>query len=580
MSERISLSEVSAATGIPEERLALMATRIREDGIEDAHMGQMMRVAAAGGIDPERIVAMLESLGVSCEQATRVASAQGLLEPEAARALLERSRSHESVRENDDKSLPHIWRRGAIIGLWLVVWQIADAYIHNRLILTGPLRAVTALSSLAMKAEFWLACSASLIRIASGFFLSVSIGILLAVVAHRSRLVRDLVEPVMSLLRTIPVVSIIIMLLIWVGNQLLMVYLAFTVVLPFIYTGVLAGLDSADPEMLEVARIFGISKWRVFLYIYRPACMAHLTSACKLGLGMSWKSGIMAEVLAVPKPSVGKGMALARTYLNTPDLFAWTLVVMLMSWIFELGFMALLRRLSLPFGSLLVRRSHRACETGRPASSSGDVAQSYEASEGSAELVLTSVSKSFGAQRVLSKLDMSLAAGSLTCLMGPSGAGKTTLLRIILGLERIDAGQISNSMPGSISVVFQEDRLAIELTPIENVALVMGGRASYQHLVSVLSEILPPECLNRPVSQLSGGQRRRVALARAVLAPSSMIVMDEPFTGLDAATRQEVIRFVLRHRACRTLLVSTHGEQDAELLGATRLNMKDLSPAL
>ena len=137
------------------------------------------------------------------------------------------------------------------------------------------------------------------------------------------------------------------------------IYLSFLIVLPRIYTNMLAGFESVDTQMLEMARVFRLSRWRTFMYVYRPAFMPFLSSSCKISLGMSWKSGIMAEVLATPKPSIGKEMSQARTYLDTPSLFAWTVVVMVLSWLFEKAFMALLKRVGRPLGGLLGKDDDR-----------------------------------------------------------------------------------------------------------------------------------------------------------------------------------------------------------------------------
>ena len=125
-------------------------------------------------------------------------------------------------------------------------------------------------------------------------------------------------------------------------------------------------------------------------------------------------------------------------------------------------------------------------------------------------------------------------------------------------------------------MMFQEDRLCETLTPVENVALVLPAETRRADVAALLAEILPTDCLGQPAMELSGGMRRRVSLARAVAFPSDLIVLDEPFTGLDQATKEKVIAFVLRHRAGRTLLVATHGEDDARLLGAERLNLADV----
>lgn len=186
------------------------------------------------------------------------------------------------------------------------------------------------------------------------------------------------------------------------------------------------------------------------------------------------------------------------------------------------------------------------------------------------------VYKVYGANEVLRRVTFTLPGGGVRCLMAPSGSGKTTLFRVLLGLEHADSGEIRGISPGRISTMFQEDRLCETLTPVENVALVLPAETRRADVAALLAEILPTDCLGQPAMELSGGMRRRVSLARAVAFPSDLIVLDEPFTGLDQATKEKVIAFVLRHRAGRTLLVATHGEDDARLLGAERVNLADV----
>ena len=143
------------------------------------------------------------------------------------------------------------------------------------------------------------------------------------------------------------------MLLIWVGNQALTIYLSFLIVLPIVYTNTLQGLESVDVQLLEMAKVFHLAPWKKFMFIYRPAFMPFVLSASKLALGMSWKSGIMAEVIGTPKPSIGREMYAAKTYLQTANLFAWTIVVVVMSVIFEKFFMWILQKLSAPMGWLV-----------------------------------------------------------------------------------------------------------------------------------------------------------------------------------------------------------------------------------
>ena len=352
------MAAIAQKIGLPEERVAQIAQMIRQNGMADAQMGAMMGMARSKGVQPQEIFSMLTSLGVSASQVIRVMHAQGVMDDEEAERRLadERAAAERRAAAEAKQGRKNFCKKAAIIVFWLVVWEIADRIADNRLILAGPLRTLEALSEQVVQLDFWVICGASFGRITLGFLLSFVVGFLVALAACRVRLVRDFVDPIMSLLRTIPVVSFIIMLLIWVGNQALTVFLAFFIVLPIIYTNMVTGFESVDRQMLEMARVYGLSRWRTFLYVYRPAFMPFLMSSAKLSLGMSWKSGIMAEVLATPKPSIGKEMSTARTFLDTPDLFAWTVVVMVLSAVFEKLFMEVLKLANRPLGGLIGKK--------------------------------------------------------------------------------------------------------------------------------------------------------------------------------------------------------------------------------
>ena len=247
-------------------------------------------------------------------------------------------------------------RMALIVLFWLVLWEIADRVIDNRIILVGPTHILMALAEQVGQSDFWITCGASFLRIAVGFILSFIGGFVLALVCYRYKLIRDFLEPIMIMLKTVPMISFVIMLLIWVGNQALTIYLSFLIVLPIIYTNTLQGLQSVDVQLLEMAQVFHMAPWKKFMFIYRPAFMPFVLSASKLALGMSWKSGIMAEVIGTPKPSIGREMYAAKTYLQTSNLFAWTIVVVILSVLFETLFMLILKKLSAPMGWLAAGR--------------------------------------------------------------------------------------------------------------------------------------------------------------------------------------------------------------------------------
>ena len=184
-------------------------------------------------------------------------------------------------------------------------------------------------------------------------------------------------------------------------------------------------------------------------------------------------------------------------------------------------------------------------------------------------VIITDLCKTFDDNEVLKNVNITLKDNSIYCLMGASGIGKTTLLRILMGLEHADSGSISGIDIKRISCMFQEDRLIPYLSAIDNVRIVLRGKNNNREEVrNHLLSILPDDSLDMPVSSLSGGMKRRVALARALSYPGKLIILDEPFTGLDKDTKLNVIDYILKMRNNRTLLIATHGTDDANLLGA------------
>ena len=174
-------------------------------------------------------------------------------------------------------------------------------------------------------------------------------------------------------------------------------------------------------------------------------------------------------------------------------------------------------------------------------------------------LTLTEVSKSFGGVPVLENISFTLEPGKSLCVTGPSGCGKTTLLRIILGLEQPDGGAVrwSGGTPGRFGVLFQEDRLFDGLDAVENLRLATGEK-DRRALKAALGQLLPEEALGRAVSALSGGQRRRVALVRALRPGGEAVLLDEPFTGLDAAAAARAGDYIRREIGDRPLLLALH----------------------
>lgn len=227
--------------------------------------------------------------------------------------------------------------------VWLLIWQLGAMAMDQQILLVSPIAVLIRLGTLAVEPSFWKAVGFSLLRITGGFFLGAAVGTVLAALSARLRRVEELLAPLLLAVKSIPVASFIILSLILFSSQNLSVLISFLMVLPVLYTGVLGGIRAMDKQMLEMAQVFQIPAPRRVRYVYLPQVLPYFRAACASALGLCWKSGIAAEVIGMPTGSIGERLQQAKIYLDTPDLFAWTLVIVLVSLAFERLFLALLQ---------------------------------------------------------------------------------------------------------------------------------------------------------------------------------------------------------------------------------------------
>ena len=223
----------------------------------------------------------------------------------------------------------------AVVLFWLLIWQLAAALVGQELLLPSPLRVARELLRLAGGAEFWLTVAQSIRRVLTGIASAVLLGILLALLTHKSALLRALLSPVMTLVKSTPVASFIILALVWLGRDVVPPVIAALMVLPVVWANVSQGLDGIDPQLLELAQVCRLPRGRVFRRITLPSVLPHLRAALCSALGLGWKAGVAAEILTVPARSIGKRIYEAKIYLETTELFAWTAAVVLLSLIIE-----------------------------------------------------------------------------------------------------------------------------------------------------------------------------------------------------------------------------------------------------
>lgn len=227
---------------------------------------------------------------------------------------------------------------------WTVVWYLAAMAMDNPLLLPSPLQVLRCLGNLMQTAAFWQTVAVSIGRILLGILLAIVLGCVLAVVTTSCRLLEVLIAPAMTAMQATPVASFTILVLIWIDRDYVPVLICGMMVLPVVYNSVSTGIRVTDPQLLEMAKVYQLSKIQTLRRIWIPSVMPFFRTTCLNSVGLGWKAGIAAEVLTVPKHSIGRMIADSKLYLMTEELFASTLVVIVLSLLLQNLMLRLLNR--------------------------------------------------------------------------------------------------------------------------------------------------------------------------------------------------------------------------------------------
>lgn len=218
---------------------------------------------------------------------------------------------------------------------WLVIWQITSQIIHQEILISSPIHVLNTLLSLILETSFWKTILYSFSRIVAGFLFANLFGILLSILSFRFKTIKILLDPIINLIKSTPVASFVILIILWFGSNNLSIVISFLMVLPIIYTNTLQGILNVDQQLVEMAKVFRIPFFSKFVFIYMHEVLPFYYSGCLIALGLCWKSGVAAELIGIPSGSIGERLYEAKIYLNSADLFAWTFVIILLSMVFE-----------------------------------------------------------------------------------------------------------------------------------------------------------------------------------------------------------------------------------------------------
>ena len=432
---------------------------------------------------------------------------------------------------------------GAVAAFWLAAWMLLAALVAQPLILPGPGTVALALLRLVCDASTWAILASSGARILGGLVLAAVCGGVLAGVSSRSRAFARLVAPALSFVKATPVACVVVLLLIWLGSARVSIAAVFLMALPGVYFSLVEGLAQVDKPLEQMFRLHGVRGWRLFCAHTWREVLPFVLSCARAVIGMGWKAGVAAELIGMAVGTVGERIYQAKLLIETADLLAWTVLVVAASWACERALVWLLR-VSGPAAWRAAVRTHGQGLRGR----------ARAASDGAAAGLALAVGDRAPWAPALDGLALNVPAGGRACVMGASGAGKSTLLALA-------AGECT-----PCSMVFQDTRLVESASAVDNVLVCAGTHMDASSAAALLRLLVPGVDVHACVAELSGGQRRRVEIVRALLCPGGAVILDEPFTGLDAAARDVAAKVVLDLLDDRTLLLATHDASDVQAL--------------
>lgn len=229
-----------------------------------------------------------------------------------------------------------IWRRRVlVILLWLAIWEGAYLLIGRDIYFPSPVSVVTTFLRLLTEKNTWTVIGWSLYRTLFAIVISAVLGIAFGVVCGLNRTMYDLVNPLMVILKSTPVVSVIIISILLFRSTDVPIFSGILMCFPIVFTGTVAGVRSVDPKLVEMCSFYKVGRWERLKSLYFPAAKSHINASVISEIGICWKAVAAAEVLSMPRLSIGANLYFAKTSLDPALLFAWTVIIILLSFVFE-----------------------------------------------------------------------------------------------------------------------------------------------------------------------------------------------------------------------------------------------------
>ncbi len=414
------------------------------------------------------------------------------------------------------------------------IWQIISYNIAFPSVFPSLIDLIVEIFKLFVGYDFIKNVSETIFRGILGFVFAFGLALLFATIAGFSSFWKAFFHPIIILTRSIPVISFVLIAMLWFSPELLPVYIALITMFPIIYQSTLSGFEHTDIKLIEMAKVFGKTPLNRYFSIYVQSSKKYILDGVSTAMGFGWRAIIIGEALSQPIHGIGSEMKRAQVYINVSELMAWTVIAIAVSYFFE-GVI----KVSYNFHFHKKRKitnNHISNDIG---------AKTLELKA----IEFVNIKKSFNEFIAFNNFSLLVTNEHINCLKGPSGVGKTTLLRLISKLDKLDNGIISKSEDYRMAFSFQDIRLLPWLTIYDNIKYGVNSsntenKISDFEIQYLIENMELQEHLDKYPNELSGGEQQRVGLVRALVAKSDVLLLDEPLNGLDKKLKINVMNTI------------------------------------
>ena len=440
------------------------------------------------------------------------------------------------------------------ICLLILLWQGLAMIIDYPELFPSVTSLLAELISLFTTLDFYMALSQTIFRGLIGFTIALALAVTFSAIALHHDFWKSFFHPLLVTTRSIPVISIVLIALLWFSPPFLPAFIAFFTMFPILYQNILSGLENTDVRLLEMAQVYRKSGLQRFLYIHLPAARKLILAGMATAMGFGWRAVIIGEVLASPLHGIGTGMKRAQAFIDMRALLAWTVVAILVSFVFDWIFRKManhqpkMKKLTYRF-----RNQENILSV--------DL-KSFE---------LLNLNKQFNNKIVLNNISAILTNEQIHLLKSASGTGKTSLMKLIAGIIKKDSGTLVLDSNYVIAYSFQDIRLIPWLSMEANIAFALPDypriRKQTGEKINTLLDLLElHDQKGKLPHELSGGEQQRVALARALILRAHILLLDEPLTGLGQEMKIRTIQIIEQWTSDYQPIIIWATHEDVEIL--------------